>query len=162
MLDGPVMRVSLTSLENPLRIFSATSLTVEFSSKTMGRFDFGFPGSFEVAYVYNPVSNSYLRWRGGTKEMDKNTGRQVEAKNVAIMIAASHQIEGQYNDVDIEGSGKARAYRSGEEIIGTWKKSASSHASKLFFYDSEGNEIKFVPGQIWVEVVQTNQAITYK
>ena len=129
------------------------------TSKTL---NIGFPGSFEVAYVYNPVSNSYLRWRGGTKEMDKNTGRQVEAKNVAIMIAASHQIEGQYNDVDIEGSGKARAYRSGEEIIGTWKKSASSHASKLFFYDSEGNEIKFVPGQIWVEIVQPNQTITYK
>ncbi|MEK7160429.1 MAG: DUF3048 C-terminal domain-containing protein, partial [Patescibacteria group bacterium] len=122
----------------------------------------GFPGSFEVAYVYNPKSNSYLRKRGGFKEIDKNTGQQVEAKNVAIMIAASRQIEGQYNDVDVEGFGQARVYRNGEEIIGTWKKDAAKQTSKLFFYDSAGQEIKFVPGQIWVEVVQPNQEVSWK
>ncbi len=122
----------------------------------------GFPGSFAVKYVYDPASNSYWRWRGGTKEMDRNTRKQVEAKNVAIMIAASRQIEGQYNDVDIEGSGRARVYRNGEEIIGTWKKDAAKQTSKLFFYDKAGQEIKFIAGQIWVEIAQPNQKISYE
>jgi len=122
----------------------------------------GYPGAFEVKYAYDPASNSYLRWRGGLKEVDRNNSQQVAAKNVAVMIAESHQIEGQYNDVAVEGSGKAQIYRNGEEILGTWKKSAASQDSKLYFYDNAGNEIKFVPGQIWIEVVQTNQAITYK
>src|SRR3989338_3210572 len=122
----------------------------------------GFPGEFAVKYVYDPEDNSYWRWRGGTKEIDKSTGRQIEAKNVAIMIAQSRQIEGQYNDVNVEGSGKAQIYRNGEEILGTWKKSAASQTSKLYFYDSAGNEVKFVPGQIWVEIVQPNQTIIYK
>lgn len=122
----------------------------------------GFPGEFAVKYVYNPTSNSYLRWRGGFKEIDRNNGQQVAAKNVVAMIAASRQIEGQYNDVDVEGSGKAQIYRNGEEIFGIWKKSATDQTSKLFFYDSAGHEIKFIPGQIWVEIVQPNQAITYK
>jgi len=86
----------------------------------------------------------------------------VAAKNVVAMITASRQIEGQYNDVDVSGSGKARIYRNGEEILGTWKKDASDQTSKLYFYDSAGEEIKFVPGQIWVEVVQTNQTISWK
>lgn len=122
----------------------------------------GFPGAFAVKYVYDPAANSYLRWRGGLKEMDKNNNQQVAAKNVAVMIAESHQIEGQYNDVAVEGSGKAQIYRNGEEILGTWKKSAADQTSKLFFYDGAGAEIKFVPGQIWIEVAQTNQAIIYK
>ncbi len=122
----------------------------------------GFPGEFAVKYVYDPASDSYLRWRGGIKEIDRNNGQQVAAKNVAVMIAASRQIEGQYNDVDVEGSGKAKIYRNGEEILGTWKKSAADQTSKLFFYDSAGQEIKFIPGQIWVEVVQPNQEIIYK
>lgn len=121
-----------------------------------------FPGSFKVAYVYDPTSNSYLRWRGGSKEIDKNTGQQVAAKNVAIMIARSRQIEGQYNDVDIEGGGQARVYRNGEEILGTWKKDAAKQTSKLYFYDKAGQEIKFIPGQIWVEIVQPNQAVSWK
>ena len=120
----------------------------------------GFPGSFAVKYVYDPADNSYWRWRGGTKEIDKNTGKQVAAKNVVVMFAASRQIEGQYNDVDVEGSGRARVYRNGEEIIGTWKKDTAK--SKLSFFDSAGQEIKFMPGQIWVEIVQTNQAVSWK
>jgi hypothetical protein len=78
------------------------------------------------------------------------------------MITASRQIEGQYNDVDVAGSGKARIYRNGEEILGTWRKDASDQTKKLYFYDSAGEEIKFVPGQIWVEVVQTNQGVSWK
>ena len=122
----------------------------------------GFPGSFQVKYIYNPTDNSYWRWRGGTKEMDKNNGQQVSAKNVAIMFAQSRQIEGQYNAVDVEGSGKGIVYRNGEEIFGTWKKDAKNQTSKLYFYNSSGEEIKFVPGQIWVEVVQPDQTVSWK
>lgn len=135
---------------------------VKPSATTTQTLSIGFPGSFAVKYVYDPQDNSYWRWRGGTKEIDKNTGRQVVAKNVAIMIARSRQIEGQYNDVDIEGQGKAQIYRNGEEILGTWKKDAAKQTSKLYFYDKAGQEIKFMPGQIWVEIVQPNQAIIYE
>lgn len=122
----------------------------------------GFPGSYQVKYIYDPEDNSYWRWRGGTKEIDRNTNRQVEAKNVVMMIAESHQIEGQYNTVAVEGSGKAQIYRNGEEIFGAWKKDKAKQTSKLYFYDQSGEEIKFVPGQIWVEVVQPNQTISWK
>jgi len=122
----------------------------------------GFPGSFQVKYVYDPAANSYFRWRGNTKEIDKNNGQQVAAKNVVIMFAESHQIEGQYNTVAIEGSGRGIVYRNGEEIQATWKKDKSDQTSKLYFYDQNNEEIKFVPGQIWIEVAQPNQTVSWK
>ena len=132
------------------------------SATTTKTLSIGFLGLFSVKYTYDPVSNSYLRWRGNTKEIDKNNSQQVAAKNVIIMFAESHQIEGQYNAVAVEGSGKAQVYRNGEEIFGTWKKDAKNQTSKLYFYDAAGQEIKFVPGQIWVEVVQPNQKISWQ
>jgi hypothetical protein len=122
----------------------------------------GFPGSFQVKYIYDPADNSYWRWRGGTKEIDKNNSQQVAAKNVVIMFAESHQIEGQYNTVAVEGSGKGIVYRNGEEIQATWKKDKANQTSKLYFYDLNNEEIKFVPGQIWVEVVQPDQTVSWK
>lgn len=112
----------------------------------------GYPGDSAVKYRYDPASNSYLRWRAGRKEVDANNGRQAAAKNVVIMRAVSRELEGQYNDVDVEGSGKAVVYRNGEEIFGTWKKDAADQNSKLYFYDSVGQEVKFALGAIWVEV----------
>lgn len=121
----------------------------------------GFPGEFAVKYVYDPTSNSYLRWRGGTKEIDKNNGQQVIVKNVVIMRAPSRQIEGQYNDVQVEGKGEAIIYRNGEQVPGIWKKDVQDQASKLYFYDLVGREIEFVPGQIWIEVVEPGQNVIW-
>ncbi len=73
-------------------------------------------------------------------------------------------ISGRYNNLqfgdpwfDTAETGEARYYMDGKEYRGTWKKSRKSADSKLFFYDESGSEIKFVPGQIWVEVMVPGQ-----
>ncbi|MFH0852242.1 MAG: DUF3048 domain-containing protein [bacterium] len=121
-----------------------------------------YAGSFRVSYQYVPETNSYLRYRGGTKEIDENTGKQVEAKNIVIMRAGSQPLEGDYNDVQVEGEGKAEFYLSGQTIKGSWKKDKSDIKSRLTFLDGKGAQIKFVPGQIWVEIVDPGQAVTWK
>lgn len=121
----------------------------------------GYPYPFTVRYDYNPQTNGYFRTRGDTKEIDKLTNMQVEAKNVVIMRAVSRQIEGQYNDVDVEGSGEALVYRAGEEVKGTWSKDPQSSASKLYFFDEAGSEIEFTPGSIWIEIVEPYQIVKW-
>lgn len=78
-------------------------------------------------------------------------------------------ISGRYNNLqlgdpwfDTKGSGTARYFMNGKEYRGTWEKSRSSADSKLFFYDESGNEVRFVPGQIWVEVVIPEQAVEWQ
>ena len=128
-----------------------------------GELTIGYKGNYRVFYKYNPETNSYLRWRGGTKEIDKLTNKQVEIQNIAVMRAASRMIQPpDYNDVDVEGTGEAIVYRNGEEIKGTWKKEGKYQPTKLYFLDSQGKEIKFVPGKIWIEIVEPYQEIKWE
>lgn len=77
-------------------------------------------------------------------------------------------ISGRYNNLqmgdpwyDTTESGSARYYLNGREQTGTWRKSRASLDSKLYFYDESGAEIRFVPGQIWVEVVIPAQKVEW-
>lgn len=114
---------------------------------------------YTVFYEYNPRTNSYLRSRGGIKEIDLLMDQQVETKNIVVMRAKSRQIGGGYNDVDIVGGGEAVVYRNGEEIKGTWVKKGPYDA--LRFFNGAGEEISFVPGKIWIEVVEPATNVNY-
>lgn len=75
---------------------------------------------------------------------------------------------GRYNNVEIgdpwydqTDNGLAKFYINGKEINGTWKKNKAKLESKLYFYDESGQEVKFVPGQIWVEVLEPGQNLRW-
>jgi hypothetical protein len=128
----------------------------------------GFAKPFDVNYAYDPATNTYLRTWGGVADVDANNQKRNAPKNVAVVIAASEQIEGQYNNVQIGdpqydsvSEGDAYYYFNGKETKGRWKKDKAKWASKLFLYDDKGEEVKFVPGQIWVEVLEPGQALKW-
>ena len=127
-----------------------------------GKLTIGYYSVYKVAYEYNAKTNSYLRFKGDKKDIDKLNSEQIAVKNVAIMFASSRQIEGQYNDVDIEGEGKTIVYQNGREIKGTWQKDKNNLKSKLYFYDESGREIKFVAGKIWIQVVEPGQRVEWE
>lgn len=122
----------------------------------------GYPGDFRVGYEYSPEKNSYFRYRGGIGEIDNNTDKQVEVKNVVIMRAQSEWLADQYNDVQVEGEGQAEYYINGQVSQGLWKKDKKDPKSKLFFYDQSGQEIEFVPGLIWVEITDPMIKVTWQ
>lgn len=77
-------------------------------------------------------------------------------------------ISGRYNNLnlgdpwfDTKDSGSASFYMNGEAYRGMWRKDKSSAENKLAFFDESNNEIKFVPGQIWVEVMVPGQAFEW-
>jgi len=130
--------------------------------ETRYKLTIGYPGIYKVWWEYSPETNEYLRWRGGKIEKDFNTKNQVKAKNIVVMRADSHYLKDQYNDVDIEGEGKVSFYFAGQEIEGSWKKEGHYQSTKLYFYDNSGKEIKFVPGQIWIEIIEPDKTVTYE
>lgn len=150
-------------LENKFEGYPHISKQRILNNEQAGELTIGYKGNYRVFYKYNPETNSYLRWRKGTKEIDKLTGKQVETQNIAVMRAASRMIQPpDYNDVDVEGIGEAIVYRNGEEIKGTWKKAGKYQPTKLYFLDSQGKEIKFVPGKIWIEIVEPYTRVTWE
>ncbi len=135
----------------------------EIQSPKKGELTIGYSGNYRVIYEYNPETNSYKRWRAGTPEIDKLTNKQVEVQNIAVMQAASRMIQPpDYNDVDVEGVGTAVVYRNGEEIKGTWKKEGRYQPTKLYFLDLKGKEIKFVPGKIWIEIIEPYHEVKWE
>lgn len=85
-----------------------------------------------------------------------------------VKKTGSESISGRYNNVqigdpwyDASDSGEATYYMNGKEQRGSWKKNRTSIDSKLFFYDEAGREILFVPGQIWVEILEPGQRLRW-
>jgi len=124
----------------------------------------GYSYPYNVSYEYDSRTNSYLRWRADTKEIDANNNQQIRAKNIVIMEVFSEQIEGpDYNDLDLEGDGECQVYQSGEVISCIWQKSEKNPESKLKFLNRKsGEEISFVHGQIWIEIVEPGQEVTWQ
>ena len=133
-----------------------------------GNLRVAFAGPFAVEYDYDKATNTYLRTWGNTQDTDRNNGKRIAPKNVVVLMAKSEQIEGQYNNVqlgdpwmDESDSGEAFYYMNGKEYRGTWKKDKTRADSKLYFYDESGQEIKFVLGQIWVEILEPGQTLRW-
>lgn len=130
----------------------------------------GYPGPYAAEFFYDHTTNSYLRSRGGTKEIDSATGRQVEVKNVIVMTALSRQLDADYNTVVVEGEGAVRIFRNGEEKRGMWKRVKEEYApprddhsdNKYYFIDEQGKEIGLAEGKIWISLVQPEQRVELK
>ena len=134
-----------------------------------GHLRIGFAGPYAVDYNYDKATNTYLRSWNKVADTDANNGKRLAPKNVAVVIASSEQIEGQYNNVqigdpqfDTVSEGDAFYYFNGKEMKGRWKKDKSKWTSKFFMYDESGQEVKFVPGQIWLEVLEPGQALKWE
>ena len=135
-----------------------------------GHLRVAFAGPFAAEYDYDKETNSYKRTWGNVADTDRNNGQRLAPKNVVVAMAQSDQlVEGeQYNNVqfgdpwfDSADSGEAFFYMNGQEVKGTWKKDKSKADSKLMFLDSNGQEMKFVPGQIWLEVLEPGQTLRW-
>ena len=122
-------------------------------SSIVSTIEVAYPGQYQATWQYDEQTNSYLRSRGGSQERDANSGEQVRADTVVIMETSSRVLDKDYISVDVVGEGEAVIYQNGSSMSGQWKKDPSQTSSKLYFYDTNGQEIKLVPGKIWVEIV---------
>lgn len=104
-----------------------------------------------VTWTYNAQSNLYYRYRTGKPEVDRGTGKQVMASNIAVLHTTSTYVNILYNRVKTVGSGSATLYQNGIAIPAKWQK--TTEKSKLMLLDTGGKEIPFVPGNTWFEIV---------
>lgn len=117
-----------------------------------------------VGYQYDPASDSYLRSIDGNSQIDPANNQQVTARNVIVLFQAlSYFNEPGHNArpvVATVGSGTALVFKEGGVIIATWKKTSNTALTML--YDSSGNEIPLVRGEIFIQSVPIGTAVTYK
>lgn len=115
--------------------------------------DFSEP-QYRVVWEYDKETNTYLRTMGGYAHRDRTTGERLAAANIIIQEMERWEAITTINEqgwaMQTIGTGKAKIFMEGKLTEGTWKK--TGRTDRTLFYDSEGKEIKFIPGQFWVEI----------
>lgn len=117
------------------------------------------------AFLYNPhfdydtATNSYLRSEGGKQHVDEKAGKQINPK-VVVALVMSHHYEGIYSVYGATGSGKAYFFQDGTVTVGTWEK--PDRKTQFTFKDANGAVQGLNPGQTWVSIVASADAVTYK
>ena len=107
-----------------------------------------------VGWNYDPASNNYNRTRYGKAAMDEVTQTQLSTQNVVVIQVTEAPIEGAPKsriDQQVVGSGKGILYRDGLREEVTWNK--ASPEAPLIFLDSNGQDVMFTAGQIWISAV---------
>jgi hypothetical protein len=120
---------------------------------------------YNIDWTYNPKTNLYARANGGQPHMDKNTGKQLAAKNVVVLKMVQLDANDGYAAGDHllfkdKGTGKAVIFKDGKEIDGTWEK--DNRTSRTIVMDASGKQIVFNRGLIWFEILPTDGVLTVK
>jgi len=120
------------------------------------------PRGFNVNYIYNRSSNSYARLMGNKAHVDYNTGQQITAKNVIVMITDIVGPIDQWKHMAIRtiGSGSALMFLDGNAIQGTWER--GSVYDPFIYKDGSGNEVNFNAGATWIHLVQDPSKVSFQ
>lgn len=117
---------------------------------------------FDVSYEYSTTTNSYLRFQNESSHMDALDNSQVSVKNVIIQFVPEEKhldVEDRLK-IDTIGQGNSLVFINGKKIQAKWRKESVSSRTK--FYDLNNNQITFIPGNIWIEVVPENRGVEVK
>lgn len=124
------------------------TVTVDFSSF-----------AYKVGYAYNREKNVYERSQGEQPHIMED-GKRAQPKNVVVQYVATKKADSEGRlEITMTGEGEAVVFQNGTIINATWKKPAREARTRYF--DSSGNEIRFVAGATWVELVPSDQDVTY-
>lgn len=117
--------------------------------------------SYDVDYNYDKERNLYKRSNGGVEHTDALTGEQITVRNIAVQFVPTTLAEEDTGRLEMEtiGEGKAIVIRDGQAIEGMWRKENEQERTR--FYTTNDEEISFIPGNIWVEVLPDDRNIEY-
>ncbi len=120
--------------------------------------DLSYSRSSPVGYTYDAGSNKYLRSQGGRPHNDES-GAQLSATNV-LVLKVPVQIAGGTPHIGVTGEGAATVLRGGQAVQGKWRREGLTYHFSLF--DSAGQPIKLAPGNIWINLVPSDRAVTLR
>lgn len=136
------------------------SMSFNFSNTQASYLD-----DYAVKWQYDHDSNSFLRFNGGTAQMDKDTNSQLLVKNVVIEFMPLGIADDGYNEeghgahmlYGDKGSGKAKFLMDGKVFEGTWAKKTRTDRTR--FFDQNGVDLKLNRGLTWIEILPVGQQV---
>jgi hypothetical protein len=117
---------------------------------------------YSVDWIYRKDTNEYARKNGGVAHVDRNTNKQITAKNVVVLFMRESRANDGYEGnahmlYGTKGQGSALFYIDGEEIKGKWSK--KDREARTILTDIAGDEIRFTRGKVWFEIQPLNAEV---
>ena len=112
-----------------------------------------------VIWQFDKEKKAYLRYQNGKEFVDEE-GRQVQTPNLIIQKTDIKILDAiGRREIITLGQGQALIFQKGGLIQGTWQKLEKN--KRTIYYSSQGKEIEFLPGPIWIEIVSNNHQVLY-
>ncbi len=132
---------------------ASQSIHLEFWKSTPAYFD---------DWKYDKATNTYKRFNGTTPHIDRDTNKQITAKNLVVLyMQESHAYDGYIDNEHLlygdKGTGNALVFMDGKKVTAVWRK--DSRTSRTLLFDSNGNPIKFDRGTIWFSIMPTDGTV---
>lgn len=117
--------------------------------------------AYRVKWEYDSNANSYKRYNGGQPQLDFNTQKQLTVKNVIVQYTEEKGPVDEHKHMlyTTIGTGKAHYFLDGQVVEGTWSK--KSRTDRTIYFDSQGKEMQFNRGPIWIEIIPKTGLISY-
>lgn len=112
-----------------------------------------------VVWQFDKDFGVYLRFQNNQPFVDEEN-KQVQTENLIIQKTKIDILdEIGRRSIETIGSGQALIFQRGLLIRGKWERMSANSRTK--FYNSEGQEIEFLPGAIWIEIVSDSHRVLY-
>jgi hypothetical protein len=158
--DALLARPAAQGVKGPPRTgytFDASLLAAPPASSSRGAVDLSYSSGSSVSYTYDAASKKYLRSQAGRPHNDES-GAQLSATNV-LVFKVPVQVGGSPH-IAVIGEGEATVLRGGQAVVGRWQR--PSLGDQFTLVDSSGQPIKLAPGNIWINLVPSDRAVTVK
>jgi hypothetical protein len=142
-------------------VFKDPSYPAQAPAATSLRIRYPPIGWYDVAYTWDPETNTYPRVMDGAKHRDGATGEQLAARNVVVQVVPDQVIDREGRlDLAQVGEGPAYYFVDGTVMLGTWTK--SDFGSRTFFWDTAGNLVRLnAIGTTWIQLVPPEAVIEF-
>ncbi|RWZ78637.1 MAG: DUF3048 domain-containing protein [Candidatus Microsaccharimonas sossegonensis] len=129
---------------------NATQISVTISS-----------APYNSSYTYNSATNTYDRSVGGAPHLDREKG-QISPRVVVVMTIPERTVfeDGNREQIDAIGSGKAVIFQDGTAQEVTWTK--KSKTEQIAFTDASGNDVPLARGQTWLTSVPLTGGVSWQ
>lgn len=110
-----------------------------------------------VVWQYDSKTETYLRFQNDQPFLDEQ-GEQIRTRNIVIQKTEIEVLDSVGRRfIRTEGEGEAVFFQKGSLIEGFWE----NNGDRTTFYNKKDQEIDFLPGSIWIEVVSSNHEVIY-
>lgn len=133
----------IDSLNKNGRELSGQLVTISFSESK----------DYQIEYKYQSSTKEYLRYQSNQKHIDALNNKQIAVDNLIIQIIQPKKIIDELGRLKLNliGQGKAMIFINGQYILAKWIKISPS--GRTIFYNQQNKEVKFKPGNTWIEIV---------